>query len=157
MPRSTNTALSRRPIAKWRRTAPNDPDKLLGRTLRERVVDTDTGEVIADSGALIDETLARKLAGVGKGEFRVQPYVTDDVVYLSADEEEHYVIAQANTPINELGEFIGERVSGRVYDKFLIETVDRVSYMDVFSQAGMWVSRRRSFLSWSMMTPTAPP
>jgi DNA-directed RNA polymerase subunit beta len=120
-------------------------------------VDTDTGEVIADSGALIDETLARKLAGVGKGEFRVQPYVTDDVVYLSADEEEHYVIAQANTPINELGEFIGERVSGRVYDKFLIETVDRVSYMDVFSQAGMWVSRRRSFLSWSMMTPTAPP
>jgi len=119
------------PYRKVERTAPNDPDKLLGRTLRERVVDTDTGEVIADSGALIDETLARKLAGVGKGEFRVQPYVTDDVVYLSADEEEHYVIAQANTPINELGEFIGERVSGRVYDKFLIETVDRVSYMDV--------------------------
>ena len=40
---------------------------------------------------------------------------TDEVIYLSADEEEHYVIAQANSPLDELGQFVDERVSARVY------------------------------------------
>ena len=36
--------------------------------------------------------------------------VTDEIVYLAADEEEEYVIAQANAPLNERGEFPEERV-----------------------------------------------
>ena len=61
----------------------------------------------------------------------MQPHVIDDIEFLSADEEEHYVIAQANSPLDELGQFTSESISARVYDKFLIETVERVSYMDV--------------------------
>jgi len=118
----------------YRRVAhslPNDPARLLGRTLRERVVDPDTGEIIADDGTVIDEELATKLAALDKEEYRVQPFVTDQVDYLSADEEERQVVAQANSPLDDKGQFINDRVSVRVFDKFLIEDVARVSYMDV--------------------------
>ena len=36
--------------------------------------------------------------------------VTDEIVYMAADEEENYVVAQANTPIDDKGDFIDERV-----------------------------------------------
>ncbi|HHX45524.1 MAG TPA: DNA-directed RNA polymerase subunit beta [Chloroflexi bacterium] len=119
------------PYRRVARVVPNDAEQLMGRTLRERVVDPDTGEVIADSGTVVDAALAAKLTALDVEQYRVQPYVTDEVQYLSADEEEHYVIAQANTPLDEKGQFLTDRVSARVYEKFLIESVDRVSYMDV--------------------------
>ncbi len=119
------------PYRRVARVIANDPLKLVGRTLREQVVDPDTGEILTEQGTKVDDALAERLAKTGKSQFRVQPYVTDDVEYLSADEEEHYVIAQANSPIDEYGQFATDRVSARVYDKFLIETIDRVSYMDV--------------------------
>jgi DNA-directed RNA polymerase subunit beta len=128
------------PYRRVARVAVNDPAKLVSRTLREQVIDQDTGEIVAEQGTKIDEALAQRLAKTGKSQFRVQPYVTDDVEYLSADEEEHYVIAQANSPIDENGQFSSERVSARVYDKFLIESVDRVSYMDVSPKQVVGVS-----------------
>jgi DNA-directed RNA polymerase subunit beta len=119
------------PYRRVARVVPSEKAKLLGRTLRERVVDTTTGEVLAEPNAVVDKALADKLVALGRDQFRVHPFVTAEVSYLSADEEEHYVIAQANSPIDELGQFSTDRVSARVFDKFLIETVDRVSYMDV--------------------------
>ncbi len=41
------------------------------------------------------------------------PVVTDEVVYLTADEEDNYVVAQANEPLDEEGHFIHRNVSGR--------------------------------------------
>ena len=128
------------PYRRVMRTVPADPAKLRGRTLRERVVDPRTGEIIADSGTVISEELAQKLAQLGKEQYRVQPYVTNEVQYLSADEEEQYVIAQANSPTDELGQFLTDRVSARVYESFLIESVDRVSYMDVSPKQVVGVS-----------------
>jgi len=119
------------PYRRVARVVPNNAEELMGRTLRERVVDPETGEVIADSGVVVDAELAAKLTALDNEQYRVQPYVTDEVQYLSADEEEHYIIAQANSPLDDRGQFLTERVSSRVYEKFLIETVDRVSYMDV--------------------------
>lgn len=61
--------------------------------------------------------------------------VTDQIHYLTADEEDIYVKAQANEPLDENGYFINERVSSRgknaVNDVFLKEDVD---YMDVSPQ-----------------------
>src|SRR5690606_19113549 len=95
------------PYRKVQRSIDNKPEMTLGRTLRERIVDTETGEVIADSGVVISAELAERLAALPeKDTLKVQPFVTfnpDDVVYLSADEEEHYVCAQANSAIDELG------------------------------------------------------
>ena len=119
------------PYRRVARVVPRDGDQLLGRTLSERVVDPETGEVIADPGDVVDGGLVEKLLALDLEEYDVRPFVTSKVQYLSADEEERYVIAQANAPIDDLGQFINDRVSARVYDKFLIERIGRVSYMDV--------------------------
>ncbi|MEA3406840.1 MAG: DNA-directed RNA polymerase subunit beta [Chloroflexota bacterium] len=110
---------------------PNDPEKLVGREIREPVVNPETGEVVADAGTVIDEALAEKMAEWDVEEYRVRPYVTDEVRFLSADEEERYVIAQANSSIDDLGQFTSDRVSVRFREKFLFEDIERVSYMDV--------------------------
>lgn len=128
------------PYRRVQRTAENRPETLVGRSLREQVVDTATGEVLADSGAVIDAALAERLAGLDRDSFRVRPYVTDDVEYLSADAEDRYTIAQANSATDDLGQFVDERVSARYYEKFLIESIDRVSYMDVSPQQIVGVS-----------------
>ena len=68
------------------------------------------------------------------------PKVTDDVVYLTADEEDNYVVAQANEPLDENGHFINNNVSGRFreetsqFEKKLIDLMD-VSPKMVFSVA----------------------
>ncbi len=68
------------------------------------------------------------------------PKVIDDVVYLTADEEDRYVIAQANEPIDDNGYFINTNVSGRFreetseFEKHKIDLMD-VSPKMVFSVA----------------------
>ena len=57
--------------------------------------------------------------------------VTDEVVYMSADEEDEYNIAQANEPIDEDGRFIGKKIVCRYLDQFLQLDPDQVDYMDV--------------------------
>ena len=128
------------PYRRVARAVANDRKELLGRTLAERVVDVGTGEVIADQGTVVDEALAVKLSRLDNEQYRVRPFMTDRVEYLSADEEEHYVIAQANSPMDKLGQLTTERVSARVYDKFLIESVDRVAYVDVSPKQVVGVS-----------------
>jgi len=119
------------PYRRVAHTLPNDPEKLLGRTLRERVVDTVTGEIVADDGTIVDQEMASRLASLGRKEYQVQSFVTNEVEYLSADEEENQVVAQANSPLDQKGQFTGERASTRAHNKFQIESVQRVSYMDV--------------------------
>ena len=70
----------------------------------------------------------------------LNPKVTDDVVYLTADEEDNFVVAQANEPLDEQGHFINNNVSGRFreetsqFEKKLIDLMD-VSPKMVFSVA----------------------
>ncbi|TAH69709.1 MAG: DNA-directed RNA polymerase subunit beta [Anaerolineaceae bacterium] len=68
------------------------------------------------------------------------PKVTDEVIYLTADEEDRYVVAQANAELDENGYFIGNSISGRYkeetsqYEKQKIDLMD-VSPKMVFSVA----------------------
>ncbi len=57
--------------------------------------------------------------------------VTDEIVYLTADEEDDAVIAQANEPLTEDGHFADERVTARSRHEILEESPARVDYMDV--------------------------
>lgn len=57
--------------------------------------------------------------------------VTDEIVYLTADEEDETVIAQANEPLTEDGHFQAERVTVRSRSEILEEAPNRVDYMDV--------------------------
>ena len=57
--------------------------------------------------------------------------VTDEIVYLTADEEDHYVVAQANEPYDDEGRFVNERVSARYKDAIVRVSPERIDYMDV--------------------------
>ncbi len=57
--------------------------------------------------------------------------VTDEVVYMTADMEDEYVVAQANEPLDEEGHFIRTRVNARRRDEILEISRDRVDFMDV--------------------------
>ena len=57
--------------------------------------------------------------------------VTNKIEYLSADEEEKYIIAQANSPIDEKGFFIDKKVDARFGADFLFVDISEVDYMDV--------------------------
>ncbi len=57
--------------------------------------------------------------------------VSKNVLFLSADDEERYVIAQANAPLDESGRFINETVSVRKAGEFELVPADQVTHMDV--------------------------
>ncbi|MGI6668665.1 MAG: DNA-directed RNA polymerase subunit beta [Acetivibrionales bacterium] len=57
--------------------------------------------------------------------------VTDEIHYLTADEEDMYMIAQANEPLDEEGRFIDKKALCRYKDEIIEVETDRVDYMDV--------------------------
>ncbi|MDA0765954.1 MAG: DNA-directed RNA polymerase subunit beta [Verrucomicrobia bacterium] len=61
----------------------------------------------------------------------VKGKVTNQIEYLTADQEENYLIAQANDPIDKTGKFLNDRVTARERGEFLEMSPDKVDYMDV--------------------------
>ena len=59
------------------------------------------------------------------------PRVTDEVVYMTADEEDNYHVAQANEPLDEEGHFIHKNVSGRFREETQEYERHMFDYMDV--------------------------
>ena len=62
----------------------------------------------------------------------VQPHrVTDEVVYMTADMEDDYIVAQANEPLDSEGHFEHAKVNGRYRDEFVEVESSRADFMDV--------------------------
>ncbi len=61
----------------------------------------------------------------------VEGVVTDEIRYLTADEEDEYVIAQANAPLDEEGHFLSNRVTVRYQDEIKMVSPEEVNFMDV--------------------------
>ncbi len=57
--------------------------------------------------------------------------VTDEIVYMTADVEDDYIIAQANEPLDEEGHFLDKKVSARFRDEILEVPGEKIDYMDV--------------------------
>lgn len=57
--------------------------------------------------------------------------VTDKIDYLTADEEDNYIVAQANSPLNDDGSFVDDTVLARHKDNNIEISPDKVDYMDV--------------------------
>jgi DNA-directed RNA polymerase subunit beta len=117
------------PYRRVYRELPKNSKGLAGRFLREDVKDGQ-GKVIAKAGSEIDEALAKNLAGAANKNIPVRPFVSDEVAYLSADEEEQFVVAQANSPIDERGHFLADRLEVRT-DTFTMASPLEVDYMDL--------------------------
>jgi DNA-directed RNA polymerase subunit beta len=104
---------------------------LSGQVLREEVRDPATDEVVGEQNADITPELAETIANLPIKSIKIKPVVSREVDYLSADQEDRFVIVQANAPIDENNRFTIEMVSCRFAEEFLKEHIERVDYMDV--------------------------
>jgi len=104
---------------------------LRGQFLREDVLNPVTNELIAEAGVEINRDIAEQLTVLPIKRIKIKPVVSQEVDYLSADEEDKFVIVQANAPIDEYGRFLATMVSCRFGEDFIKESIDRVHYMDV--------------------------
>ena len=62
---------------------------------------------------------------------RVKPFVSEEVDYQTADDEENFWIAQANAKLTANNEFAEDRVLARYQGEFFEESSDSMDYMDV--------------------------
>jgi len=121
------------PYRKVIHSVPNRKDRVVGKTIRERYVDPDSGEVIAEANQQVDEATAERLEALTGQvpEIKIRPMAINEIVYLPADEEDQYTIAQANAELDTQGQFVDDRVSVRRMQEFLEESAIKVDYMDV--------------------------
>jgi DNA-directed RNA polymerase subunit beta len=110
---------------------PAETDELVGHDAFVNVVDPASGEIIVDAGEMITEKHLKAIRKAGLAEVQVKPFLTEETLYMSADEEDHYTIAQANAKIDDRGQFVDTRVSSRRNQQFRFTSVQRVDYMDV--------------------------
>ena len=68
---------------------------------------------------------------VDKSKDPTNPIVTNEIVYMTADEEDNYRVAQANEPLDEKGHFVNENVSGRYREETSLYRKDTIDYMDI--------------------------
>src|SRR5438105_178744 len=116
-------------------------DRLVGRTVREDVMDPANKRTrLAKPGDVLDRETADALVKAKVGELPIKPWVSNEVAYLSADEEDRYIVAQANAPVDESGHFVEERITARTKNLFLVADVNRIQFMDVSPKQTVSVS-----------------
>jgi DNA-directed RNA polymerase subunit beta len=99
---------------------------LAGRTLRD-----DVSEAGLKSGRVLSAEDVDKLSKAGVDRVRIVPWVSDEILFLSADEEDKYTVAQANAPIDENGHFSVPHTACRSKHTFKDLPVTEVDFMDV--------------------------
>ncbi len=108
---------------------PNTMEELMGRTIGEDI--DSEGELVAKVGALITKKLAQRLSSLPARNINVVPFVSSQIVYLTADEEGQYAIAQANALLNKRNEFVYDKVEVKRGARYFKESMDRVDFIDV--------------------------
>ena len=107
---------------------------LIGHTVTADVTSGDTVVIPSDTVITKKDAAALKEAGLVGTEIPLRPFASidaDGVKYLSADEEDLYIVSQANARVNDVGEFAEDRVAVRAGGQFLQEAPDRIHFMDV--------------------------
>ena len=133
-----------------KRELPNDSMELRGRTVTEAVVNPENGHIIVNEGVAIG---ANRLSAIGRlpegTMIKVKPFVMEhhggggpdeSIVWLSADKEEEFKIAQANARLDGLNQFVEDRIEIRVGDQYTQGSPSEASLMDVSPMQIMSVS-----------------
>ena len=118
------------PYRRVGKVLPSHSADLVGRRVAETMPDEE-GQPVVEKGTQVTAALSKRLKGMPAREVRVTPFVTNEIVYLSADEEEEYVITQANEPLDDKNQFIHEKIDARQGSKFYEEVPDKVDLVDV--------------------------
>ncbi|GAB4519411.1 MAG: DNA-directed RNA polymerase subunit beta [Anaerolineae bacterium] len=108
---------------------PSNPD-IIGRGLRDDVEDAD-GNIIGEENDVITAEMVQQFIKAKIEKVPVIPFILPEIVYLSADVEDNYVIAQANAVTDDRMQLTGSRISSRHNQKFIQVPRQRVDYMDV--------------------------
>ncbi|MFL5704757.1 MAG: DNA-directed RNA polymerase subunit beta [Ktedonobacteraceae bacterium] len=128
------------PYRKVVKRVPANDRRLIGREFRGVVgheredVTTANGEVLipARTRVRVDEALFTKLSqALGETEVRIKSFISLEVDYRTADDEENFWIAQANAKLTDYDEFADDRVLARYQGEFFMESADTMDYMDV--------------------------
>ena len=118
------------PYRKVKRTVAWDDPDLTSYTAGGDVV-AKGGAIVAKKGEPLTTAAAAELKKQRALAQPIRPVVTDEIVYLAADEEEEHWVAQANAALDDQGHFVTERVPCRHRDQFPEVAPDRIEYMDV--------------------------
>ena len=108
---------------------PNDPN-LVGQRIRGGIRNPRSKKVMAEDGEEITTALAKRFAKL-EDPIPIVPFVSDKIKYLTADDEDRYVLAQASAPLNDRREFVRPRVSCRHSGDFQFFGSERIDFMDV--------------------------
>jgi DNA-directed RNA polymerase subunit beta len=108
----------------------NKSGELVGRTTREAVLNT-KGNTVVEARTIITPELATKLSKLRPRKIKVVPFVSAEVVYLSADKEDEYIIAQANAKLDPNNQFVDEKVEARYAERYVRVPPDEIEFMDV--------------------------
>jgi len=109
--------------------AVTDPN-LIGRVIRDDI-ENSKGKLAIEEGTVIDKKVVTRLKRMKIKDVPVTPFATHDIEYLSADNEDKFIIAQANAVLDEHEQFVSNRVSGRFEQGFLSVPPQRIDYMDI--------------------------
>ena len=102
-----------------------------GRVLLGRTVSRAYAEGGVSEGEVLNAESVDRLASAGVPTVAIVPWVSDDILFLSADEEDKYTVAQANAPVDDMGNFTVAHVACRSRHTFKDLPVVEVDYMDV--------------------------
>ncbi|MFQ6029475.1 MAG: DNA-directed RNA polymerase subunit beta, partial [Dehalococcoidia bacterium] len=131
------------PYRRVLKTVPNTAPDLEGRIVTETVAD-ENGKTLVAKGRAISKPRAAAINKLPKGTvINVRPFVAageENVLYLSADQEENYRVAQANSVLDALGQFVDDRVEVRIGENYVEESPDTVELMDVSPMQIMSIS-----------------
>ncbi|MEJ2570979.1 MAG: DNA-directed RNA polymerase subunit beta [Anaerolineales bacterium] len=105
-------------------------ERIIGRRARGEIVNPRSKKAIVEDGEQITDKTAKQLEKADQP-IPIVPFVSDEIVYLTADDEDRFVIAQANAPLNDASEFVRKRASCRHMGEFQFFPPDQIEYMDV--------------------------
>ncbi|MBT3362186.1 MAG: DNA-directed RNA polymerase subunit beta [Chloroflexi bacterium] len=108
----------------------NKQQNLVGRIVRNNISDNKDKMVVV-AGTEITEQIAAKLVELPLKNIEIVPFVSSNIDYLSADQEEDLIIAQANAILDDNQHFTEERVEARSADNYFMELPEKMDYMDV--------------------------
>ena len=133
-----------------KRELSKDSMDLRGRTVTEAVVNPENGHVIVNEGVAIGANRVSAIRRLPEGTMiKVKPFVMEhhngsgpdeSIVWLSADKEEEFKIAQANARLDDLNQFVEDRIEIRVGDQYTQGSPSEASLMDVSPMQIMSVS-----------------
>ncbi len=117
------------PYRKITKELKNKSKQLLGKTIREAVLDG-KGKKIVNADTVVTPEIAAKLSKLSRN-IKVVPYVSEEIEYMSADMDEKYSIAQANARLDAKNQFMDGRVEARIGGSYIHEAPEKIDYMDV--------------------------